>query len=163
MFAIVSSLPFNLTKEPCHLTKETYIVCVCAGGESPMPFIVFPPCNTDNLRGYVLWCVAVCCGMLWCVAVCCSVLQRVIVCCSVLQCVAVCCSSRHVTHAATRYNKLQNTATHQYHWQTVAESRARHCRICNTLLHTATHCNTLRTHYKRAATRCATRCNKLQT
>jgi len=101
-----------------------------------------------------LQCVAVCCSVLQCVAVCCThitawttpyasllvvcalLLQCVAVCCSVLQCAAVCCSIL-LTARTTPY------AT-----------------PCNTLHHTATHCNTFCNTLQHTATQSATHCNR---
>jgi len=73
-------------------------------------------------------CDAVCCSVLQCVAVCCSVLQYGAVCCSVSQCVAVMLPLRNLRQSRNGSHS-QNTAT-----------------LCNTLQHTATHCNNHDTH-----------------
>ena len=108
----------------------------------------------------VLQCVAVCCSALQCVAVCCSalqcvavrcsvlhavycsallwvavrcsVLQCVAVCCSALQCVAVCCS---VSGLKTPQPETECTKERSIH------THRRSTQDCNTLQHTATHCN----------------------
>jgi len=78
----------------------------------------------------VLPCVDVYCHVLLCVPVCCCVLPWcVVVCCRLLQCVAVCCrvlQFQHCVHAPLRARSDRQRVCH-----------------CNTLQHTATHCNTL--------------------
>ena len=114
-------------------------------------------------------CGRVCCSV--CCRVCCSVLQCVAVCCSVLQCVAVCCSmryglfcslvqcatrtaSRSATHAATHNATLSATCVHTcsciFHTcHTRNTHYITHCKHCNTLQHTATHCTHPQTGCKR--------------
>jgi len=64
--------------------------------------------------------VRMCCG----IHMCCSVLQCVAVCCSVWLCVAVCC-------------RVGDPEVHHVCGSNDPRSH------CNTLQHTATHCNTL--------------------
>jgi len=102
-----------------------------------------------NVLQCVLQCVAACCGVMQCVAVCCSVLQ----------CVAV----RVMSHTWKRHTKnsflIQNWMHEQLetpgkitfvtlvYWWVMSHTWMRHinhyfCTQCNTLQHTATHCNT---------------------
>ena len=74
---------------------------------------------------------ALCCSVLQRVAVGCSVLQCVAVCYSVLQCVAVCCSVLQYVWSLTDISVFLCLQYEGY------------CHHCNTLQHTATHCNTL--------------------
>ena len=102
--------------------------------------------------------VAVCCSVLQCVAACCSVLQCVAVCCSVLQCVAVILVCHH-------YHPHKSTTIGV--WYTPHKACNTHC---NTMQHTATHCNTLsadntclvRWVMMIDATHCNTHCNTMQ-
>ena len=123
-------------------------------------------CTGIHVLQCVAQCVAVWCSVLQCAAVCCSVLQRAVAFCSVLKCVAVCCSVLQYVvvccsmlqlsecFALTAPRSLQHahcntfTATHSF----LPASHHSICRNtvsvlhlfnCNTLQHTATHCNTL--------------------
>jgi len=93
----------------------------------------------------VLQCAAACCSVLQCAAVCCSVLQCAAVCCSVLQCVAVCCSALQCGLDWFFFIYICSmTYSHM--------SRDTHC---NSLQHTATHCNTLYSRVLRDAVTCS--------
>jgi len=87
-------------------------------------------------------------------------IRGLLLCCSVLQCAVVLFGvsglagrSKYSNDRATRCNTLQHTATH---CNTRKYSNDRAAR-CNTLQHTATHCNTRKYSNDRA-----TRCNTLQ-
>ena len=73
-------------------------------------------------------------------------MQCVAVGCNVLQCVAVCCS---VTRASENASPLQRTVRHfnRENEETHMLLEMRH--HCNTLQHTATHCNTLATDFSK--------------
>jgi len=133
------------------------------------PLWISQPNNwNQSIDAIVISCVAVCCTVLqlvvvccvvlqrdlicfWrqydrvCVVVCCSVLQRVAACCSVLQCGLICywrqCDLVCCTVVQCHCNTPLQTTTRNYHKQTafVISCATR----CNTLQHTATHCNNL--------------------
>jgi len=146
----------------------------------------------------VLQCVAVCCSELQCVAVSCSVLQCaaeycnglqwVAVCCSELQCVAVSVGTLFTRQIANYVAPhvmcvfTPHTHTHLTCWASwssicgVMRAPTDTATHCNTLQHTATHCNTPHTHthltcgaswfaicrMKTVPTDTATHCNTLQ-
>ena len=104
--------------------------------------------HASLLCGAVLQCVAVSCSELECIAACCTVLQGGFVCIGalfgltkvgVLQCVEVCCIVDAFMNACVVECRVGRR-------EKVAEE-ARH-----TLLHTATHCNTLQLTATRTAT-----------
>jgi len=102
----------------------------------------------------VMQCVAACCSVLQCAAVCCSVLQHVAVWCSALhsfgrirrqsddgnrfQCVAVCCSVLQCVAVCRRVSLCVALCSQQCGVVIVSTIATTHC---NTLQHTATHCN----------------------
>jgi len=95
---------------------------------------------------------------------------------SVLQCVAVCCS--YITcayvfqvHSSTCRERM--SALDECTWRVLMSFKCTHphadeCtahggdRHCNTLQHTATHCNTLRSRRRQTVQHTATHCNTLQ-
>jgi len=93
-------------------------------------------CNMHYSMYIVLQCVAVCCSVLQCVAVCCSVLQSVAMCCKVVDSylrMIACNMHIHECKDSCAYIHISTLCMlytiHRYMY-------------CNTLQHTATHCNT---------------------
>jgi len=88
----------------------------------------------QNLAFYVL---QVCCSVLQCGAVCPNVLQCAAVCGSVWQCAAE-------THTATQHTSFKSVISHKHESQHICEHLGHVKRThCNSLQHTATHCNIL--------------------
>ena len=93
----------------------------------------------------VLQCVVVCCSVLQCVAVCC------VACCIVLQCATVCSLDRCMNVCVQVYvciGACVCESVNVYGWMRNYECLRVYAALpvatqhCNTLQHTATHCNT---------------------